>query len=216
MLLIRRVLRLSFGSAAAVLCWRVLSWSTDAPLHTLIRQLGRGRSPVGGWTLDRLVTAGAAVGLVACCAVVGALFTLNCLGLCLASGLPALNEFAERVTPTTLRRAALSLCGLALATPAMVPAYAGDDPIGTPAERLTGLAGLPLPDLPSTGVPDTVTVRAGDSLWSIAERRLPTDASDTVVATRVNRWYARNRRVIGGDPDLIIPGQRLTAPGGTA
>lgn len=214
--LIRTVLALSLRSAAAVLTWRLLAWSTAGPLHTLTRQLGSGRSPAGGWTLDRLVTAGAAVGLVAACTVLTALFSLNFLGLCLASAFPALNEFAERVTPTTLRRAALSLCGLALAAPGMVPAYANDDPSSAPARGSTRLAGLPLPDLPSSKVVTTVTVRSGDSLWSIAERRLPSNSADTVVAMRVNRWYARNRGVIGSDPDKIFPGQRLNAPGGAA
>ncbi|MEU6369671.1 transglycosylase family protein [Streptomyces sp. NPDC046931] len=43
------------------------------------------------------------------------------------------------------------------------------------------------------------TVRSGDTLSGIAERH----------GTSWQRLYARNRAVIGADPDLIVPGQRL-------
>ncbi|MGV9243421.1 LysM peptidoglycan-binding domain-containing protein [Streptomyces sp. NPDC003710] len=43
------------------------------------------------------------------------------------------------------------------------------------------------------------TVRSGDTLSGIAERH----------GTSWQRLYARNKAVIGGDPDLIVPGQRL-------
>ena len=50
-----------------------------------------------------------------------------------------------------------------------------------------------------------VTVHDGDSLWSIADEHL--GAGD--------RWpeiYALNRSVVGADPDLIRPAQRLRLP----
>ncbi len=53
--------------------------------------------------------------------------------------------------------------------------------------------------------PRTITVRAGDTLWSIAATRLG----------RGNRWpeiYALNRRIIGSDSSLIHAGQVLTLP----
>ncbi|MEV8596735.1 transglycosylase family protein [Streptomyces sp. NPDC052012] len=43
------------------------------------------------------------------------------------------------------------------------------------------------------------TVRAGDTLSGIAERH----------GTTWQRLYAANEAVIGGDPDVIVPGQRL-------
>ncbi|MGW5611293.1 transglycosylase family protein [Streptomyces sp. NPDC003753] len=43
------------------------------------------------------------------------------------------------------------------------------------------------------------TVRQGDTLSGIAERH----------GTTWQRLYERNKAVIGGDPDLIVPGQRL-------
>ena len=55
------------------------------------------------------------------------------------------------------------------------------------------------------------TVRPGDSLWDIAEMKL-----GTAEARRIARYWPRihraNRDVIGGDPNLIVPGQILTLP----
>ncbi|OCI31676.1 LysM peptidoglycan-binding domain-containing protein [Oerskovia enterophila] len=52
----------------------------------------------------------------------------------------------------------------------------------------------------------------GDTLWSLAERRLGPEASAAQVATECGRWFDANRDVIGDDPDLIKPGQILSAP----
>jgi nucleoid-associated protein YgaU len=54
-------------------------------------------------------------------------------------------------------------------------------------------------------------VQPGDSLWAIAERRLGPHASDAEIAREVNRlWELNDTEVIKtGDPDLILPGQRL-------
>jgi nucleoid-associated protein YgaU len=59
----------------------------------------------------------------------------------------------------------------------------------------------------------TVSVRAGDTLWEIAAAHLPAGSDDAAVAAAWPRWYEANRDVIGPDPDLIHPGQVLTAPG---
>lgn len=59
-----------------------------------------------------------------------------------------------------------------------------------------------------------VTVTAGQSLWLIAAHRLGPTASDQQVATEWPRWYRSNRGVIGADPALIRPGQRLIKPTG--
>jgi nucleoid-associated protein YgaU len=60
-----------------------------------------------------------------------------------------------------------------------------------------------------------VIVRPGDSLWSIAARRLGPGAADVRVAQEWPRWWAANRAIVGEDPDLINPGQRLTPPPAT-
>ena len=57
----------------------------------------------------------------------------------------------------------------------------------------------------------TYEVREGDTLWSIAARRLGTDD-----VARIARYWPRihraNREVIGADPNLIYAGQRLFLP----
>lgn len=62
------------------------------------------------------------------------------------------------------------------------------------------------------GGDDLVTVRRGDSLWSIVARTLGDDADPAAVATLWPRWYEANRAVIGDDPGLIVPGMQLRAP----
>jgi nucleoid-associated protein YgaU len=57
-----------------------------------------------------------------------------------------------------------------------------------------------------------VTVRRGDSLWSITARHLGPGASDAEIALAWPRWYAANRDVIGADPDQLVPGQQLYPP----
>ena len=56
-------------------------------------------------------------------------------------------------------------------------------------------------------------VRPGDSLWSLAARDLPAGSPAALVTARWHAIYAANRSVIGPDPDLIVPGQRLRLPG---
>ena len=57
-----------------------------------------------------------------------------------------------------------------------------------------------------------VVVRRGDTLWDIAARHLGPQASLADIASAWPRWYAANRHVIGGQPDLLRPGERLRAP----
>lgn len=52
------------------------------------------------------------------------------------------------------------------------------------------------------------TVRPGDTLWAIASD-LTGNADATTVARRVHELHRANRSVVGDDPDLILPGQRL-------
>lgn len=59
---------------------------------------------------------------------------------------------------------------------------------------------------------ELVTVRRGDTLWSIVFRHLGSGASDVEVAHEWPRWFTANRTVIGEDPDLLVPGQQLRPP----
>ena len=134
--------------------------------------------------------------------------------------------------PAGLRRLLLLACGVAL-TAGLAPPV-GADP-GAAIVR-----GLALPDradsvsLPTAHSPTAhspaarsgvVVVAPGDCLWSIAAATLaaPADdaadhaadhgADDAQVTRRWQAVYRLNRDLIGPDPDLIHPGQRLRLPG---
>ncbi len=107
------------------------------------------------------------------------------------------------------------------------PAATDDDPAASPSHRPPS---PPVPPAPApsgsispattTGhapgaprhAPTTVTVRSGDTLWTIAAHQLPAGASAAQIDAAWRAWYATNRDVIGADPDLILPGQQLTSP----
>ncbi|KDA44603.1 LysM peptidoglycan-binding domain-containing protein [Frankia sp. BMG5.23] len=96
---------------------------------------------------------------------------------------------------------------------ASVPAR---DPIVPPAPRGTGRPmSLPGTDRTSPGVEAAeIVVLRGDSLWSIAARHLGPNATQEQIAAEWPRWWAANSDLIGHDPNLIFPGQRLKPPPG--
>ncbi|MCW2622228.1 MAG: Peptidoglycan-binding LysM [Frankiales bacterium] len=67
-------------------------------------------------------------------------------------------------------------------------------------------------DPAGTGKQPSVVVRPGDSLWSVAAAHLPATASDRQIAQAWPSWWAANRDVVGAEPDVLHPGQRLTPP----
>ena len=87
------------------------------------------------------------------------------------------------------------------------------------------LAGLPMPDL-ATGPPQItgrppllaphapreVVVAPGDTLWELAARDLPTDASPAEVDEHWRLLWQVNRAELGPDPDVIRPGTSLRLP----
>jgi len=82
-------------------------------------------------------------------------------------------------------------------------------PVVAPPPRVRPVA------TPATATPPAaaeVVVRPGDSLWTIAARRLGRRATPAAVAASWPGWWTANRSVIGPDPDLIHPGQRLMPP----
>lgn len=90
------------------------------------------------------------------------------------------------------------------------PIVADAEPVTTDAEPPTTDAE---PVATAAGLGDTAThrVRPGDTLWSIAERRMP-GAAPTEIDAGWRRIHRANRAVIGSDPDLIIPGTTLRLP----
>ena len=89
--------------------------------------------------------------------------------------------------------------------------------LARPAPVLADVA-RPAPGRPPAGPPGVtaarvVVVRPGDTLWELTAAVLPSGASDAVIADRWPHLYRLNRTVIGADPDLIFPGQRLRLPG---
>ena len=146
------------------------------------------------------------------------------------------------VTPQLARQAVALTCGAALGSLAATPVAAVTSGGVTDHQRDGGgrlVTGLPLPERPSgrpsgrppgaapvapvalpvatpaptpASAPVRVTVAPGDSLWTLAQDRLP----DHAAAARVDRaWravYAENRHRIGADPDLLIPGTTLRLP----
>lgn len=58
-----------------------------------------------------------------------------------------------------------------------------------------------------------VVVKRGDTLWGIVAESLGPYSSDVDVALAWPQWYNANGSTIGTDPNLILPGQVLHAPG---
>lgn len=74
------------------------------------------------------------------------------------------------------------------------------------------LAGRPLRHQEPADQAAVVTVRPGDSLWSLSADRLGPYASDVDIAMDWPRLYQANRDVIGANPNLLRPGQVLRLP----
>jgi hypothetical protein len=188
----------------------------------------RARGGLGALAFDRALVDLAAIALLGCLAwawlalsatVVEVLCDVRSVDDPTAGGLSALRRLRHAVRlPGGLRRLVLAGCGVVLVSGLAAPALAaGASHPRHHARGLVQLVGLPLPERavapprPRRTSP-SVVVRAGDSLWSIAAGGLPSDASPDEVAHRWHALYAANRGLIGTDPDLLQPGQRLRLP----
>lgn len=99
--------------------------------------------------------------------------------------------------------------------PLPLPRSLGVDPHWTPSPAPVDprvLAAGPLREQEQVAGTAEVTVRTGDSLWSICAAALGPLASDVDVALAWPRLYQANRGVIGPDPGLLLPGQVLSIP----
>lgn len=123
-------------------------------------------------------------------------------------------RMTDRVCPLLARRVILAGCGLALTTGLTMPPAVAERP-GEAARAAVAsqrsLAGLALPDR-TVDMAVSVTVVEGDSLWRIADRLLPDDASDAEISHAWQAIYAANSGRIGPDPDLLLPGVTLQVP----
>jgi hypothetical protein len=133
----------------------------------------------------------------------------------------------RRLVETTITLGiAAAICGAGTAAPALAtgsghataasagrPSTGGDaldwPGLGMPAATTTHHAES-APDRARAG--DSIVVRPGDSLWVIAARQLGPHATSQAIAAAWPRLYTANRHVIGADPGLIYPGQRLRLP----
>lgn len=104
--------------------------------------------------------------------------------------------------------------------PLWIPSTPDVDPdllIRQPPRNNSGTAGLG--DSASAGIEagdieaGDVVVKRGDTLWGIVAESLGPYSSDVDVALAWPQWYNANRSTIGTDPNLILPGQVLHAPG---
>ena len=112
------------------------------------------------------------------------------------------------------------------ATAALPPAVPSATPPGTPVAAAPQwqplspviepgpLTGPPLRLQQPEGQWTELTVRPGDSLWSLSAARLGPFASDVDIALDWPRLYQANREVIGANPHLLRPGQILRIPPG--
>ncbi len=156
------------------------------------------------------LTTVAAVALLGCAAWLWLVTTVV-----VVEALRAADLSPPRAVPAGVRRVVLAACGVALAGGLAQPAQAAEPRARSHHGDLAALAGLPLPDRAVAVAPPhprTVRVQPGDSLWSLAARDLPAGSPDTLVAARWRAIYAANRGLIGPDPDVIVPGQRLRLP----
>jgi hypothetical protein len=130
--------------------------------------------------------------------------------------------------PRLVRGGLETLVGVTVVLSGAAPAFAGPPGAALVAEapipaldRTPGgtLTLNPLPVVPRPVLaPDhpadqrEVVVRSGDCLWKVVGRHLGPAASDSDIARAVPSWFRANRSVIGPDPELLLPGQRLLAP----
>jgi nucleoid-associated protein YgaU len=202
--------------AAAIAAWVVLSWLTVATSAALATAAMAG---VG----SRAHTMALALAPGAARRIVSAGLGLAIVGAPVAAALPADAGVASVLTAADrsdhpARQPDLPATPVPDRPAATVPAgWTPDRPVPTHRRSAHEEAASRLVTGPARAerrVADEVVVRRGDSLWDIAARHLGPDASAAEVAAEWPRWHHANRDVIGADPDLLIPGQRLVPPAG--
>lgn len=141
-----------------------------------------------------------------------------------ASAIPAMTSMAGSA-PAAVSLTSVAASTAEVGTPASAPSLPAPGWVPSPPPRpaASGDRGPgALVELVSSGPvrrdagadadADELVVRRGDTLWAIAARALGPGASAAEIAAEWPRWWQRNKPAIGENPDLLIPGTRLTAP----
>lgn len=186
--------------ALATLAAPALTGSMRAALHAV-----RHPTRLGG-AADLLV------GLCAVATTVALFWLAACVAACaLETALPRARA-PRLLSPRAVRRLVAVAVGTASVVGAIpAPGWAHPAEQREAASRLSVLAlveGLHLPDRPAPA-PDQARHRVvpGDTLWALAAQRTRPDPG---AVAQASRWlYEANRRVVGADPDLLIPGTVL-------
>lgn len=173
-------------------------------------------------------------------AAIFALYLLRCFAgaaLLLCAQLPTrwsarARRMSVAVTPRLVRRLLVFVLGIAGAAGLTGPAYASGAPdLDRAPTRMQAPSTNALPSIDRAPVAADsqaarVKVKAGDSLWRLAQRQLeahgtqhPKDhpgGADKPPASAIDRqwrqWYKTNRDSIGRNPNLIRTGSWLTVP----
>lgn len=223
--------RVGADQAALVLvslaAWAVLGWLalglTVSAAAALPGSVGRGCDAISVVMLPAALRRTAAVALGLSVATAGGSSVVGAV-----AAHPSAPPAAGAAVSTAAGRPDRSV--LPTLTPARdAPASPASDHVGayrSPGHDAAARAatGIDWPSEPGPRQPPTragqpggrIVVAPGDSLWSLAAARLTRlrghRPSDSQIAAEWPRWYAANRFVIGGDPDLIQPGQHLLVP----
>ncbi|MEO5665675.1 MAG: LysM domain-containing protein [Nocardioides sp.] len=198
--------------------WLLITTVALATCATVAEAAGSLASPAT-WhgSFEDLLVAVASAALVACAGWLWLVTTATVADLVRRRPAPA--------APRGLtRRLVLAACGAAVlagvSAPAMAGSGAGDHSlVGLPmpdravADSASHAIAKPAPEPAPAAVRapahESIIVRTGDSLWSIASERLGPDAALADIDAAWRELYAANRSAIGADPDLIRPGLDL-------
>lgn len=219
------------GNSAALAAWVGLGWLVVAVFLEVASVLpgaaGRGFAAVAAKTspllLRRIVQAAIGVSVLAGPLTAGSAFAAGpSTNTSTSTQVDRPNALASAtagpsLVPLTLDRPATPfVASPTLATPpppaAMTPPPTAARPTPTrSAAIITGAPHRASGDRADSGT-DGYVVRRGDTLWEIAARHLGPGATTVDISRAWPAWYEANRDVIGPDPGVIRPGERLSPP----
>lgn len=207
----------------------VLAWLTPGPaaIADTLRHPQQAAEAAG---IDTVAVSAASV---ACW--VALLWLALALVVSAAAGLPGrCGQVAEQVAAATLPVAARRVLAIALGLSVVTATGGAAAYAATPPQQRPSASSLDLdwpvararstdtpphaanrPSASAVGRPaqrSQVVVGTDDTLWSIARGHLPSGATNAQIAAAWPLWYAANRSVVGANPDLLLPGQRLVPP----